>query len=89
MGNAFVGNVHGFSLELINNRRVQMGTAGNANGYPEYIGYAAPGTPATTEAWLICKIEYDAAGNDISRTWADGVHEFNKAFVTPENYNYS
>lgn len=87
--NSFIANVSAFATDLICNQAIQWGTVGGANGQPEYIGYAPPGSAVTDEVWLIKKLTYDASGHMTLQQFANGVHAFNLAFVNPQLYNYS
>lgn len=56
----------------------------------EYVGQAAPGTPASQARWRIKKLTYNAAGSAvISIDWASGNTEFDKVWSGRAGYDYS
>ena len=54
----------------------------NTDGQPEYIGWAAPGSSASSAVWRIKKIEYNSAGATTGEVWADGNTNFDNTWDT-------
>ena len=61
-------------------QRIAIGTAGNANGLSEYIGWAVPGTDTGKPGWRIQKLEYDSNKRVISIKWGSSSAEFMHAW---------
>lgn len=83
-------NHSGFDAAAIFNQAIQYGTAGNADGKAEYVGFAPPESARASAVWLIKKITYDASGRTTDVQIAQSTNEnyFSHAFVTPENLTY-
>lgn len=85
-------NHSGFSAEAIYNQAIQYGTSGNAQGFEEYVGFAAPGAATSEAKWLVKKLTYDSDGNVILvqvavNSAGDGT--FSNIFDNPENLDYA
>lgn len=78
-----------YLIETPLNTKIIIGTSGNANGKPEYIGEAPPGSATSEEKWRIKLLTYDANGNVTDITWADGNNNMNKKMDEYSSYSYS
>ncbi len=63
-------------------------TQNNVAGLPIYIGKALPGTVESDAGWQINKITYDAPGNLIGNSFADGTNSYNKIWDDRADYTY-
>ena len=52
----------------------------DANGNPQYEGWAAPGSSTSSAVWRIKKIEYNTAGSTTGEVWADGNTNFDNTW---------
>ena len=59
-----------------------------ADNLLEYIGYALPGTPVSSPAWLIKKFTY-SSGLQSQTDFASGDAKFTKAWDDRTEYTYS
>lgn len=60
----------------------------DAQGRPQYIARAKPGTALSAASWQIKKLVYDSSGNP-SVYWASGSHKFGFVATDPTIYSYS
>ncbi len=61
----------------------------NANGEPEYIGYARPNTAESAAAWQIKKLTYDANNDVTAIDFAGGNNEYDKVWDNRASYTYN
>ena len=62
--------------------------ANDANGDPEYVGEAQPGTATSSSHWRIKKITYSNR-KATQVNWASGTKEFDKVWDNRTTYTYS
>jgi hypothetical protein len=67
---------------------VIYGTAGNATGEIEYVGYSLPDTTLSQPLWQIVKVIYDANGNAIRLIYANGTDKYDKVMNACSTYTY-
>ena len=68
--------------------KIINGTAGNADGQPEYVGFALPGTATSAPRWKIIKISYDSDG-PTNVEWASGTSDYIYVMDDYAGYAYS
>ena len=68
--------------------RIAAGTTGDADGNPEYVGWAEPSSLDSETEWRIIKITWDADG-PTGVYFADQVDTFTKEWDLKGNYDYS
>lgn len=61
----------------------------DANGNPEYLGMALPGSAANSANWFIRKIAYDVNQNPVSILFAEGSLNFDKVWDDRATYSFS
>ena len=84
-------NHSGFDASALFNQAIQYGTAGNANGKAEFVGFAAPGALTSQPRWLVKKITYDASGRTtlVQVAHTNGEASFNNVFDSPDTLIYT
>lgn len=68
---------------------IVWGTSGNADGQPEYIATAKPGTSTAAPRWKIMKITYNADANPTNIQWAGGLSSYINIADNYAGYTYS
>jgi len=85
-----VGSSYGllsFSGDKTLQVRIAAGTAGNADGNPEYVGWAEVSSLDSATEWRIVKITWDADG-PTGVYFADQVDTFTKEWDERTSYDY-
>lgn len=86
-----VGSEYGLTTDILQKGlqvRIQYGTAGNADGHPEYVGYADPAATDGELKWRIIKITYDADG-PTGVYWANQLNTYTLEWDEADTYDYS
>jgi hypothetical protein len=81
-------NVEVYHKMAVYTKKIAYGTSGNALNRPEYVGWAAPGTAADAQGWLIQKMTYSSGGMVTDVKWADSELTFDKIWDSRAGYTY-
>lgn len=60
----------------------------DANGNPEYLGLAAPGTATDASGWMIRQLSYDASQRPAAIRYAGGTVNFDKVWDDRASYSF-